>query len=288
VITSPPPTRSAVSLPLEDGYQLRGDWFPPAGRSRGAVLIVPAMATPAAYYHGFAAWLSRHRFAALTFDYRGFGASLTGSMRHADTDVLRWADDTRQVLGQLVRWSGDAPLTWLGHSLGGQILPFAEHGRIAQVITVGTGSGYWRLNSPGIRWRAPLLWHLVAPLSTLLWGYYPGSRFGVVGDLPAGVIRQWRRWCLHPDYLAGAEQAYADYSKVRTPIAALSFTDDEMMSAASIEALHRLFDSSNVVPHRYTPAQLGVRRMGHFGFFRDRHTDLWDELVLPILAARPT
>jgi predicted alpha/beta hydrolase len=64
----------------------------------------------------------------------------------------------------------------------------------------------------------------------------------------------------------------------------LSFTDDELMSDASIADLHDRFVNADQVRQRYSPTQLEVPRMGHHGFFRARHQDLWDELVLPYLA----
>ena len=41
------------------------------------------------------------------------------------------------------------PITWIGHSLGGQLVPFVHDRRgVAKIITVAAGSGYWRENSP--------------------------------------------------------------------------------------------------------------------------------------------
>ncbi len=67
-------------------------------------------------------------------------------------------------------------------------------------------------------------------------------------------------------------------------MASISFTDDELMSATSISTLDALYTSVDTTRMRYTPQQLGVDRMGHFGFFRHNQVDLWDELVLPHLA----
>ena len=71
----------------------------------------------------------------------------------------------------------------------------------------------------------------VLPVLTAVAGYFPGGRIGAVGDLPAGVIRQWRRWCLSPDYFASAEGASAreQFDAVRTPIVSLSFTPRQCM-----------------------------------------------------------
>ena len=105
-------------------------------------------------------------------------------------------------------------------------------------------------------------------------------------DLPAGVIRQWRRWCLHPDYLVGVEgepmrQAFA---AVRTPLTSLSFSDDEMMSARNTESLHGFYTSAPKTMRRIAPSEVGADRIGHFGFFRDAFKPtLWSEHLLPEL-----
>jgi predicted alpha/beta hydrolase len=100
----------------------------------------------------------------------------------------------------------------------------------------------------------------------------------MVGDLPRGVIAQWRRWCLDREYAVGAEgpdvrKLFAD---VETPVTAYSFSDDEMMSAQNIESIHRFFTSAPKKMRRLVPAELGVRRVGHFGFFRpEMEYPLW-------------
>ena len=34
-------------------------------------------------------------------------------------------------------------------------------------------------------------WHLLMPVLTLLYGYFPGKRLGWLEDTPAGVVRDW-------------------------------------------------------------------------------------------------
>lgn len=277
----------STTFPADDGYPLHGHWFAPLEKPRGVVIIVPAMATKASYYATFASWLRDRGFAVMTFDYRGHGESLDGPMRDVENDLVRWAQDARDALAYAHSRAEGLPLSWIGHSLGGQVLPFADHTTVDRAVMVAAGVGYWRLNSPRMRRIAPLLWKVIAPLSIAITGYYPGARLCILGDLPAGVMRQWSRWCMHPDYLLGElPEMRAAFAEVTVPIASLSFTDDELMSAGSIAALDRFYTSVDQAHLRYTPEQLGVDRMGHFGFFRDNQVDLWDELVLPHLAAR--
>lgn len=85
----------------------------------------------------------------------------------------------------------------------------------------------------------------------------------------AGVIRHWRRWCLNPDYSAGAEGAAARqrYAAVRFPIRSLSIADDEMMTERGIENLLALYDAAPRTLQRVTPTDAGLSRIGHFGVF---------------------
>lgn len=192
----------------------------------------------------------------------------------------------RDALGHALARTNGLPVTWVGHSLGGQALAFVDHERLDRVLTIASGTGYWRLNAPAVRWRAPLFWRGIAPVTTRLAGYYPGRRLRLLGDLPAAVMRQWGRWCMHRDYLGiDVPDAAERFARVRTPISVISFSDDELISRASITDLHDRYVHADQIRHRYTPAQLDVLSMGHHGFFKTRHHELWDELVLPYLAA---
>ena len=275
--------RAPLTLTADDGRELPATWFEPTGPAVGAVLLAPAMATPAAYYAAFATWLASHGFRTLTFDLRGMES--IAAMRAEQGDVLRWFGDMADALDHVLEEADGRPVTWVGHSLGGQALPFVRHDRLDRIVNVASGTGYWRLNPPAIKWRAPLLWRGIAPLASRVAGYYPGRRLGVLDDIPAGVMRQWGRWCMHEDYLGvDVPRAKERFDEVTTPITVLSFTDDELMSEASIADLHDRYRHADQIRQRYSPAQLEVDRMGHHGFFRARHQDLWDELVLPYLA----
>ncbi|CDF83363.1 hypothetical protein PKB_2016 [Pseudomonas knackmussii B13] len=269
------------------GQSLASLWYQPLGEMRGAALIVPAMGVEQRFYAAFAGWLAERGYLVVTFDYHGMGQSRRGSLREVKANVVDWGRlDCSAVLSAVAEAAGDKPLYWIGHSLGGQILPFVDgRARITRAFSIASGSGYWRDNTAGLRSRAWLLWHLIAPVVTPLLGYFPGRRLGIVGDLPRGVIEQWRRWCLHPQYALGeGEQMRIRYSAVHTPIVSLSFTDDEMMSQRSTEALLGFYQSAPKVNRRIAPEQLGVKRIGHFGFFRPQFAEsLWERYLLPEL-----
>jgi predicted alpha/beta hydrolase len=272
-----------------DGAALAARFYRPASTPRATVLIVPAMGVPQRYYAAFAAWLGAQGFLAATFDYRGVGDSRRGPLRAERADILTWAQrDCAAMVDALTAAAPGAPLYWIGHSLGGQILPFVPNReRVAKMITVGTGSGYWRENSAPLRRRAWLLWYFLAPLAVRLFGYFPGRRLRMVGDLPRGVMEQWRRWCLDPEYAVGVEPGARErFAAVRTPIVSLSFVDDEFMSARNTESIHGFYANAPRTMKRLAPGDVGARRIGHFGFFRaDNATRLWAAHLLPELGA---
>ena len=276
-----------LELQAADGVPLAATHYAPGGHARGAVLLVPAMGVPQSFYVAFCTWLASEGFHALTFDYRGMGASRRGPLRDVDADIVAWGElDVAAALRWLEIRASGVPITWLGHSLGGQIVPFVQDRRsVAKVLTVAAGSGYWRDNAPALRKKVWLLWFGIGPVATALFGYFPGKRLGMVGDLPRNVMRQWRRWCLDPSYAAGTHAIRELFARVATPITALSFTDDEMMSEASIRGLHAAYTGAPVELRRVSPGDLDLPRIGHFGAFRrEMRAPIWERLVLPELA----
>jgi predicted alpha/beta hydrolase len=266
----------------DDGRELPINVFEPADPPTAVALVVPAMATPASYYYGFAEWLSQRGFRVVTFDYRD--TESPEAMRASPVDIDRWAADVTAILAHV---SADGlPVAWIGHSLGGQLLALTDHAKLARVVTVASGNGYWRYNAPALRWATPILWAVVAPATMKLFGYFAGSKIRVMGDVPSGVMRQWSRWCRHPNYLeADHPDRAARCAELSAPVLALSFTDDELLAKESVDSLHRWFTGAVVDRRHLSPAELGVERMGHHGFFRRRHAHLWDRIVLPFLQA---
>ncbi|PTX91223.1 alpha/beta fold hydrolase [Opitutus sp. ER46] len=270
-----------------DGYPVPTTLFQPRGGGRGAIVLAPAMAVPQRFYAPLATWLAERGWAVVTFDYRGVGRSRRGSLRKLRTNVLDWANlDAGAVLAAVRRRHAGAPVTWIGHSLSGQIVPFVPGAEtLDRVITIGSGSGYWRENAKPLRHYVWALWYLAMPVSVALCGYYPGRVLRMVGDLPRGVARQWRRWCLHPEYAVGVEPgARHRFAAMRAPVHALSFTDDEFMSERNVASLHGFYVNARVTRRRLDPREFGLKRIGHFGFFREQHREtLWRHELLPLL-----
>jgi predicted alpha/beta hydrolase len=273
-----------TTVTTADGFELHATLFGDSKTARAGVLIAAAMGVEQAYYADFAHWLATQGFWVVTFDYRGVGQSrparLRRSLRGLEANVMSWArHDAAAIVDLMVLRLGDRPLLWVGHSLGGQILGLLDRPeRIRAAMTVAAGSGYWRDYVPALRRVAPLLWYAIVPAVLPLFGYFPGRRLGLIGDVPFGVMRQWRAWCLDPDYLFGVEDPAwrVTYARLAQPILSLSFTDDEYLSERNIESLHAFYSGAAREMRRLAPSDVGVNRIGHFGFFRRRHAEsLW-------------
>lgn len=278
------PNRQSIEITAADGYRLAARLYETDSAPKGTVLIVPAMAVKQDFYGEIAAWLVQKGYEVVSFDLRGIGESAPQSLRGFDCDILGWARlDCAALLSFARARAAGRPLYWVGHSLGGQILamtPGAE--ALTAAVTVASGVGYWRENAYPLRYYSWLLWFAIAPLATAVCGYFPGRSLRMVGDLPRGVIEQWSRWCRHPDYAVGVEgsEIREAYRRLRLPLLSLSFTDDEYMSERNVATLHRFYENARREMRRVAPADIGLRRIGHFGFFRaEAGARLWPRVA---------
>jgi predicted alpha/beta hydrolase len=276
-----------LTLKSDDGVSLAARLYRDETSPKAAVLIGGAMGVRQDYYAPFAAWLAAQGYWVMTFDYRGMGDSRAPaharSLRGLDADLFDWVRDYDTAIDALLARSRDVPLYLIGHSLGAQLPGLLRNrGRVAGMVSVAAGSGYWRDNAPQLKRMVLYFWHVLVPLATALCGYFPGKRIGKVGDLPRGVILQWRRWCLAPRYHVGAEgePVRLQFEQVRFPVVALSITDDELMTERGTRVLIDCYANAPRRIERISPADVKAKRIGHFGFFRDQfQSSLWARSV---------
>jgi predicted alpha/beta hydrolase len=262
-----------LAIEARDGTRLGAALF---GEGSAAVMIMPATGVPQAYYAKFAAYLADAGFSVLTFDYRGIGRSLQGDLRSSTARMRDWAVLDGAAGFDFLKKNFQSVFA-VGHSFGGQalgLLPQPES--IAAALVVGSQSGYWK-NWPalGRLWMWPVT-HFALPFVSRVHGYFPGSTFGFGEDLPKGVAIEWARWCRNPRYLVGDLGVDADYARFRAPLRAYAISDDPFAPERAVRALGALYPNSQWETRKVTPRELGVKSIGHFGFFRDRFRDtLW-------------
>lgn len=289
-----------VTIPAADGYLLAATLHEPEpGTAGGAAVVVhPATGVRRAYYARFAAFLAECGFAVLTYDYRGIGGSAPARLRGFPATMRDW---TEQDMTGAVDWlaanrPGDT-LVAVAHSFGGQGLPLAANaGLLRGVVMVGSQSGWWR-HWPGVTGvGVAALWYVLIPGLTRLLGYFPSPWLGMGEPLPSGVARQWARWGRSPGYLSddvdAAGRSLADAHRAfRAPILSLTFSDDVFAPHRAAATLLSWYGSAEKEHRHLRPADLGLRRVGHFGFFRASTGGvLWPEVAdwLAARAAIPT
>ncbi len=279
----------SISLLAHDKHPLSAFYFEAIGTPKATIVIAPAMAVSQTFYTAFARYLSAAGYHVWTFDYRGMGESLNGSMRDVQASLTDWFTlDYDAVIAHAAAFDRSLALYVVGHSLGGQTAPLLPSRHLVSgLVNIAVGSGAMRHNQPSTRRLAPLLWYVIAPIACRLFGYFPGSKFGIIGDIPRAALMQWRRWCLSPDYiLSGEASARAAYASAEFAVLALTFADDELLMASGSSMLHDAYTMGRVDYRLISPADVGLKRIGHFGFFKSQSEPTLWPLVTQWLDAR--
>ena len=284
--TLPPPT--PLTLLASDGQTLAAQHWLPAGTPAALVVINPATAVKAAYYHRFARFLTTHGFAVLTYDYRGIGESRQGSLRpHRRMSKLDWGRyDCDAALAWAKQHYPTGPIHVVAHSIGGLLVGLARNNDcIVRCLTVGAQYAYWPDYDRQSRWSMWWRWHVLMPLLTLLLGYFPARRLGWHEDLPAAAAYEWafRSAKLEKSYRRqrhGGADPLSHFDTLTGDILAISLTDDPFGTPAAIHRLLDYFRRSHRYHARITPASAGVEEIGHFAFFHERFRDsLWQDAL---------
>lgn len=272
-------------IPATDGFPLGATVYEPR-RPRASVVIHGATAVPHGYYAAFAAHLAEtSRVRVVTYDYRGVGASRPQQLRGFDASMTDWAHKDARAVHAWARDRGD-PIAMIGHSFGGQMIGLVDELREAKVaILVASQLGWYRDWPLASQPKLALLWNVLTPVLTRAFGYLPG-RAGLGVDLPAGVAREWARWCTSRGYLVDHHaDAAARFTRWDVPTLLYSFADDDYAPPRTVAALRRRLRGAPLEHRAWRPGDHGQAAVGHFGFFRPRAAALWPDVIAFLDAA---
>jgi predicted alpha/beta hydrolase len=274
-------TTHDIILTTSDGYPIAATVYIPAMSNQRAILLNSAMGVKQSYYADYAVWMAERGFVVLTYDNRGIGHSKhTPTLKKFPATLHNWViDDHRAALDWLDTEYPTHQILVVGHSLGGQIagvLP--EMRRVTAWLGVASQSGYWRGWDGWLRVRMILLWYVLIPVLSRLYGYFPARLVGMGNnDLPANVVLEWARGGRHPLYLKHVFDA-AGFDDFQQPMLFYSFSDDDFAPRQTVDNLCALYPNADSTHKHVKPADLGVTAIGHFGFFRKAFKDtLWVE-----------
>ncbi len=265
------------------GAQLVGTVFRPAGVPKAAIVIHGAVGVRAGFYRGFATWLASQGYACLTYDYRDFGASARGPVRASKASLADWGlRDQPAALAALRNHVPGVPVWVIGHSLGGTMLGFAPMAGVARVITVGSGLITIGDHPWPYRALAAWFWYGAPRLMTAVMGYLPGRSIGFGADLPGGVYRQWRRWCLRPGFWlsdVGRTLPAPDAASVTAAMKIVAVADDDVVPAAAVWRTMALYPQATKRQMVLRPGDFGLRKIGHIGAFARANQVVWPALI---------
>lgn len=185
------------------------------------------------------------------------------------TGVVEWLRD---------RFSPDR-LFAIGHSFGGQTLGMIENaGHIDALVGVSAQSGYWGVQGGSEPAKVRFVVTVAIPVLARAVGYFPWSWFGSGEDLPKNVALEWAGWCRSPNYLLDDHTLPLErYESFSAPVLSFSIEDDDWGGARAVDDMMRAYQ--NVTRRHISPADFGLERLQHMGFFRDGSQPIWREVV---------
>ena len=272
-------------IKCEDGVELSTILLLPEGNPKAVVQINSATATPKEYYLPFANYLVENGFAACVYDYRGTCESTPeGGLRGCTYDYVMLGQlDMPAVLDYLDSQFPDLSKLIMGHSVGGQkVGMMPNHHKIKGMVTFATSVGYWGFMPWKYRIQTHFFFHIFTPISNFLFGYVAAKRLGLMEDLPKQIVLDWRHWCSVPEYFFNKKYApkSADkgfFKELTFPIQVYWATDDPISNARSVPMFWKHVRSlGGIKIDCITPQEIGVKEIGHFGFFRRKFKEtLW-------------
>ena len=271
-----------TTLHAADGYPLTALRYTPDRRVRAHLVVAGATAVPQGFYRRFAEFAARAGYATMTLDYRGIGLSAPASLRGFRMDGFDWGRlDLAAAVDAMS--SPDVPLVVVGHSYGGHafgMLP--NQAKVAAFYAFGTGAGWHGWMPPLERVKVLFLWHVLGPVLTAWKGYLPWSLLGMGEDLPLDFYREWKRWCRYPNYFGGdpsMQRSMHGFEQLRAPLMAVNSIDDRWSPPKSRDAFISSYRAAALETLDIEPAQLGLRAIGHMGYFRADAVRLWAQAL---------
>jgi predicted alpha/beta hydrolase len=262
-----------------------------------AAVFVGGGGIRASVYRRFAAWLADAGIPVLTFDYRGIGASRPARLRGFAATAEDWSEwDCGGAIAWMRARYPSAELHGIAHSIGTLLIGGAPNvGELARLLFIGAHTGYYGDYHRRRRLPMALMWHVVMPLLTRVFGYFPARRLGLGEDIPAGMALQWaarRTSEFRPEATdpnaARAWAMLARYPGIHAPTCAISFSDDAFATDAGCTRLLAAYPGIVARRTLITPDAAGFSPVGHFGFFRrSAEARLWPLALAWLTADSP-
>ena len=268
------------TIRTKDGNNISARIYRPSEDVDKVIVIAASADVTQSFYKDFAAYLLENKMAVITFDFRGVGASAPKELKGFEATLENWAQqDLDAILRHTKNLFPKQELILIGHGVGGEIIGLAPASQfVSRIILVNCALSCTRLRHWTDRIGMTTMKKFMK-LSSWAFGYFPGKNFGILNNLPKGVLSEWINWCDNPNGLFDDLPDY-NYRKFQVPLLALSFSDDWRSQEAGVKALLQHFVSASIQHRHINPQQAGFKSIGHSGFFRlNSKEKLWPLLL---------
>lgn len=269
-------------ISCKDGYQLAAQFYPAQQKDINAlpILICPATGITKTFYHAFAEWLSQQGYNVLSFDFRGIGESLHGTLKDSTASINDWGMlDIPAAIETLLKRTNAEKVIIVGHSAGGQLLGITpNYHKVAKVLAIAGSTGHIKGLKGKTKLLAPVMFNVIFPISSLFKGYGATQFIGMGENLPKNVAKQWAEFCSKPGYVMNAvgKSIFEDYhQEIQCPITSFWASDDEIATHTNVKDLLRLYPNAKTKLVELNPQKHGYKQIGHMLMFKKSHQKLW-------------
>lgn len=270
-----------LTIKTLNGHSIAVVQFSAEKKINKTLIISSATGVLQKYYSKFATHFATLGYVVYTFDYHGIGKSngQVQKLKQNNSDLKSWGSvDQAAVVDYAKKQNPNFELTVLTHSVGGQVLGFnPNYNSIDKVVMVASQSGYWPYFS-GIHYpKMWLLWYIIIPILTRVFGYFPAKVLGLFENLPKNMVYEWAKWGKRKEYLMHYhnDQEYF-FDKFTIPMLSFSFPKDNYAPKNTVDWLANQYKNSKMERVHYEPSKDKINRLKHFGFFREEFKDtLW-------------
>ena len=136
-------------------------------------MIAPATGIKRQFYSAFAKHLSANGFAVLSFDNRGIGGSIEGSLNSRSPSLTNWGElDMTAVLEYLKREFNNKNYHLIGHSAGGQLVGLMKNAKdLKSMFNFGSSSGSLKYSKYPFKLKSTFWLNFYIPISNLIFGH---------------------------------------------------------------------------------------------------------------------
>lgn len=280
-----------ITIYAQDGYALGALSGEPEGDPMGTIIISAATGVRKEFYYKFSRYLIENGYRVLLYDYRGIGESAPADIRTSRAFMHEWGtQDMNAVLDYVVNELTLTDIIWLGHSVGAQLVGLLKNkNHIRKVISINAALGYWGYLPYPMKIVVWILWHIIGPALTKLYGYGVMKKIGWGENLPRNVLLEWRSWCLNKNYYADflkSELQTDRFYNFTVPITAIYTSDDYIANDTTASLMMQFFPNapSNLI--KLDVSKYTAMKVGHTGIFRKRFESIFWPMLLRIIQSR--